>query len=99
MSRIPCRKCNKCGFYHDFTVTVCGECGKDNMRDVAAIISEIDSQNGTLKAALGDDYEAIARSVRAMTAELQNAHSELNVIINDMNEYMARVHQARVSLD
>ena len=29
MSRIPCRKCNKCGFYHDFTVTVCGECGKD----------------------------------------------------------------------
>ena len=70
-----------------------------NMRDVAAIISEIDSQNGTLKAALGDDYEAIARSVRAMTAELQNAHSELNVIINDMNEYMARVHQARVSLD
>lgn len=70
-----------------------------NMRDVAAIISEIDSQNGTLKAALGDDYEAIARSVRAMSSELQNAYSELNVIINDMNEYMARVHQARVSLD
>lgn len=70
-----------------------------NMKEIATLISEIDSQNGTLKAALGDDYDAIARSVRYMTSELQNAHSELNVIINDMNEYMARVHQARVSLN
>jgi hypothetical protein len=70
-----------------------------NMREIAMLVSEIDSQNGTLRAALGDDYDAIARSVRIMTSELQNAHSELNVIINDMNEYMSRVHQARVSLD
>lgn len=70
-----------------------------NMREIATLISEIDSQNGTLKVALGDDYDAIARSVRYMTSELQNAHSELSVIINDMNEYMARVHQARVSLN
>lgn len=69
------------------------------MREIAMLVSEIDSQNGTLRAALGDDYDAIARSVRIMTSELQNAHSELNVIINDMNEYMSRVHQARVSLD
>lgn len=70
-----------------------------NMREIAMLVSEIDSQNGTLRAALGDDYDAIAHSVRIMTSELQNAHSELNVIINDMNEYMSRVHQARVSLD
>lgn len=70
-----------------------------NMREIAMLVSEIDSQNGTLRAALGDDYDAIARSVRIMTSELQNAHSELNVIINDMNEYMSRVHQAIVSLD
>ena len=70
-----------------------------NMREIAMLVSEIDSQNGTLRAALGDDYDAIARSVRIMTSELQNAHSELNVIINDMNEYKSRVHQARVSLD
>ena len=70
-----------------------------NMREIAMLVSEIDSQNGTLRAALGDDYDAIARSVRILTSELQNAHSELNVIINDMNEYMSRVHQARVSLD
>lgn len=70
-----------------------------NMREIASLVSEIDAQNGTLKAALGDDYDAIARSVRIMASELQNAHSELNVIINDMNEYMSRVHQARVSLD
>lgn len=70
-----------------------------NMREIASLVSKIDAQNGTLKAALGDDYDAIARSVRIMASELQNAHSELNVIINDMNEYMSRVHQARVSLD
>lgn len=70
-----------------------------NMREIATLVSEIDAQNGTLKAALGDDYDAIARSVRIMASELQNAHSELNVIINDMSEYMSRVHQARVSLD
>ncbi len=70
-----------------------------NMREIAMLVSKIDSQNGTLRAALGDDYDAIARSVRIMTSELQNAHSELNVIINDMTEYMSRVHQARVSLD
>ena len=70
-----------------------------NMREIATLISEIDSQNGTLKAALGDDYDAIARSVRYMTSELSNAHNELNVIINDMTEYMSRVHQARVSLN
>lgn len=70
-----------------------------NMKEIASLVSEIDAQNGTLKAALGEDYDTIAKSVRVMTSELQNAHSELNVIINDMNEYMSRVHQARVSLD
>ena len=70
-----------------------------NMREIDVLISEIDSQNGTLKAALGDDYDAIAESVRYMTSQLASAQLELNVIINDMNEYMSRVHQARVSLN
>ena len=42
-----------------------------NMREIASLVSEIDAQNGTLKAALGDDYDAIARSVRIMASELQ----------------------------
>jgi len=70
-----------------------------NMREIATLISEIDSQNGTLRAALGDDYDSIARSVRYMVSELSNAQTELNVIINDMSEYMSRVHQARVFLN
>lgn len=69
-----------------------------NMRGITSIIAEIDAQNGTLRAALGDDYDAIAKSVRTMTSELSNAQAELNVIINDMNEYMSYVHQAKVSL-
>lgn len=69
------------------------------MREIAGLIADIESQNTTLKAALGDDYEAIAKSVRYITAELSNAQTELNVIINDMGEYLQRVHQARVALD
>lgn len=70
-----------------------------NLKDIAGLVAEIDSQNGTLKAALGDDYDAIARTVRVMTSELNSAYQELNTIIKDMGEYMAQVHQARVSLN
>lgn len=70
-----------------------------NLKEIAGLVAEIDSQNGTLKAALGDDYDAIARTVQIMTSELNNAYQELNTIINDMGEYMARVQQARVSLN
>ena len=70
-----------------------------NLKDIAGLVAEIDNQNGTLKAALGDDYDAIARTVRVMTSELNSAYQELNTIINDMSEYMAQVHQARVSLN
>ena len=70
-----------------------------SLRTLAVLINDIDSQNGTLRAALGDDYEAIARSVRSMKTELGNAYSELNGIINDMSEYISRVHQARIALN
>lgn len=70
-----------------------------NLKEIAGLVAEIDSQNGTLKAALGDDYDAIARTVRIMTGELNSAYQELNTIIKDMGEYMAQVHQARVSLN
>jgi len=70
-----------------------------NLKDIVGLVAEIDSQNGTLKAALGDDYDAIARTVRVMTSELNSAYQELNTIIKDMGEYMAQVHQARVSLN
>ena len=69
------------------------------MRQIAQLVAEIDSQNGTLRSALGEDYNAIASSVRVMTSELNNAMGELNTIIRDMKEYMSQVHQARVSLN
>lgn len=69
-----------------------------HLRSIAQLISEIDSQNSTLQRALGDDYEAIAKTVRVMSAELGSAQQELNSIIDNMNEYMSRVQQARVSL-
>ena len=80
----------------------CRQLGIDmlnHMRSIAQLVAEIDGQNGTLRAALGEDYEAIARTVRVMTAELGSAQQELNTIISDMNEYMSRIQQARVSLN
>lgn len=68
------------------------------MRQIAVLISEIDSMNGTLRAALGEDYNAINASVQIMKGELGSALNELNIIISMMQEYMARVGQARVSL-
>ncbi len=70
-----------------------------DMRQIALLISEIQAQDGTLRNALGEDYEAIARSVRIMTTELDGAQKELDKITGNMNEYMSRVHQARVSLE
>ena len=70
-----------------------------NLKEIAKLVSEIENQNGTLKAALGDDYDAIARTVRIMSEELNNAYQELNTIISDMDKYMTQVHQARVSLN
>ncbi len=70
-----------------------------NMKEIASIISEINGKNSTLRAALGDDYGAIASSINIMTSELSNAYTELNQIIEDMSEYMSQVHQARVSLN
>lgn len=70
-----------------------------NLKDIAGLIAEIDNQNGTLKAALGEDYDAIARTVRVMTGELNSAYQELNTIVKNMDEYMALIRQARVTLD
>ena len=69
------------------------------MRQIAGLVSDIQSKNSTLRSALGDDYDAIAKSVNIMTSELNNAQSELNVIIADMNEYIERVKQARIALN
>lgn len=69
-----------------------------NLKQIARIIAEIDSQSSLLHAALGEDVDAIARSVRVMGSELENADRELGTIITDMQEYMAQVQQAKVAL-
>ena len=41
MSKIPCRKCNKCGVYHDLSVVVCEDCGTE-LKDIPALMIETD---------------------------------------------------------
>lgn len=42
MSDIPCRKCPKCGFYHDVSMITCSECQSD-LIDVPALLVDIDN--------------------------------------------------------
>ena len=75
----------------------------DNMRaQLAAIqscVAQIDSHESLMRAALGPDYEAIARSTRAITQELQDAQRNMNTIIDNMEEYIVRVGSIRVTLN
>lgn len=71
----------------------------ENMKGIATLVSYAEENDDTLKVALGDDYMAIATSVNYIKNELQLAEKELNIIIEDMNEYIARVKQARVALE
>lgn len=70
-----------------------------NLKEISGLINEFQDHDGTLKAALGDDYEAIAKTVRVMNSELSSAYQELTTIINDMNEYVERVQNVRKGLN
>lgn len=70
-----------------------------NLKDIAGLINEFQDHDGTLKAALGDDYDAIAKTIRVMNSELSSAYQELNTIISDMNEYVDRVQNVRKGLN
>ena len=45
MSRIPCRKCTKCGLYHDLSVMTCSECGTD-ISAIPALLMETEEIPG-----------------------------------------------------
>ena len=70
-----------------------------NLIEISGLINEFQDHDGTLKAALGDDYDAIAKTVRVMNSELSSAYQELTTIINDMNEYVERVQNVRKGLN
>lgn len=42
MSKIPCKKCKSCGFYHDLSVMTCDECGTDLQKTPAFLIETED---------------------------------------------------------
>lgn len=68
------------------------------MRQIAVCVSDIQNSTNMLRGALGEDYDAIGRSVALMASELQQAEQNASVIANSMNEYIQRVGQARVAL-
>lgn len=75
------------------------EDAQDIMKRIAVLVSDIESQNNTLKAALGDDYEGIAKNVKMITSELGNAQLELNAILQNMTDYISKVGQTRYILN
>lgn len=45
MSKIPCKKCKSCGFYHDLSVMTCDECGAD-LKNFPALMIETEDIPG-----------------------------------------------------
>ena len=70
-----------------------------DIKKIAQMIGTIEANNTNLKAALGDDYHKIDKSVRAMKSQLESAEKNLSVITADMQEYITRVGQTRAVLD
>ena len=55
MSKLPCKKCKKCGLYHDLSVEVCSGCGADLLKTPALLMEteEIPAENvGTINTAV-----------------------------------------------
>ena len=77
---------------------MCEEMRKE-LQQIRGLITDFEDQDGTLRAALGGDYEAINQTVRTIKNELNSAENELNTVISATKEYMAVVHQARVVLN
>lgn len=71
----------------------------NEMNKLGTLISELESMDGTLRMALGDDYQAIGRSISLMKSEFTDAYREFRTIAQDMDEYMSRVHQVRVVMN
>lgn len=71
----------------------------NNLKGIQSLVNELESKDAVLRAALGEDYGAIAKSIRAMSGELMNAYQEFNTIIDNTTEYVARVQKIKDILD
>ena len=69
-----------------------------NLREIARLVSEIVSQDGTLKAALGDDYDAIAESVRIMTADRMRVSISFVLVSNNTTVYIQSLKKLCIEL-
>lgn len=70
-----------------------------DMKRLAIVLSNYCSEDGNLKAALGDDYAAFNKTITTLKSELESAQKELDIIISSMNEYMSIIHEARVTIE
>ena len=68
----------------------------NGLDQISNLISELESMDGTLRNALGDDYESIGKNINEMKSKFENALREFRVIVEEMNEYMNKVHQIKV---
>lgn len=70
----------------------------DGLNQIGELISELERMDGTLRNALGDDYESIGKGIDQMKSEFGHALHEFRIIVENMNEYMRNVHQIKVAM-
>lgn len=90
MSKIPCRECPQCGLYHDISVKVCDECGKQ-LVDMPTLLIETNDIPG-------EKYGTIDESIQFYVQKC-SACGALN-FTSDVNEPVKicfNCHKARIA--
>lgn len=72
---------------------------EEQLKSIALIDSALADSLPMLRQALGEDYEGIHNSVKAISAQLADANNNLKIMHSSMNAYIARVKQVRVILN
>ncbi len=71
----------------------------NKLNEINRIITDMESKDAVLNSALGDDGARVRRSVATMKSAMGDAMRDLKVVVNNMNEYIQKVHEIKVVLN
>ncbi len=89
MSKLPCKKCKKCGLYHDLSVEVCSGCGTDLLK-TPALPTDIDELPAEMIGVINAEVDVFVQKCSACGA-LNFTFDEKRIVKICHNCHKARV--------
>ena len=80
MSKIPCKKCEKCNLYHDLSVMKCNECDTD-LTNIPALLMEIDDIPTENYGEISENVPIFVQKCSACGVDNFTAYKELRVMV------------------